>query len=168
MLRLAPQAAVVRTSLLVAPSLPDPTTAWIAAAISAGRGVDLFIDELRCPLAAEDLARQLWELAGLPAAERAGVWHLVGPEAVSRYTLGVLLATHLGLPADGIRAAHSATRPADTEPRPRDLRLTSARADAALRLRARAISDVLADAANSHPVSHHPTGTTAVRSDDRR
>ncbi len=144
-MRLLPRAAVVRTSLLLAPLRPDPTTAWIAEAIRAGHGVDLFVDELRCPMSAEDLATQLWQLAGLPAAERAGVWHLVGPETVSRYTLGVLLATHLGLPTGGIRAAHSAQRHADAEPRPRDLRLTTARADA-LSHRARPISEVLADA----------------------
>jgi len=70
-LRLVPEAAVVRTSLILAPLRPDPTTAWIVDAIQAGRGVDLFVDQLRCPIAVEDLAGQLWELAGLPTSDRA-------------------------------------------------------------------------------------------------
>jgi len=147
-LRLVPEAAVVRTSLILAPLRPDPTTAWIVDAIQAGRGVDLFVDQLRCPIAVEDLAGQLWELAGLPTSDRAGVWHLVGPEALSRYTLGLLLARQLGLPAHGIRPGYSSARSGASEPRPRDLRLTAARADAALLRRARPISEVLAGRAS--------------------
>jgi len=152
-LRLVPKAVVIRTSLILAALLPDPMTAWITGGIRAGRGVDLFVDQLRCPIAVEDLAAQVWELAGLPAAERAGVWHLVGPEAVSRYTLGVLLATQLGLPTSAIRPASSTTRSGVSEPGPRDLRLTTARADAVLRHRARPISDVLSDRAPHAPRS---------------
>jgi dTDP-4-dehydrorhamnose reductase len=102
--------------------------------------VRLFTDELRCPTAVEDLAAQLWEVARLPADGRAGVWHLVAPEAVSRYTLGLLLATRHGLNLAGITPVPSASSPV---PRPRDLRLLTARADRELRTRARPISAAL-------------------------
>ncbi|HEX2191029.1 MAG TPA: sugar nucleotide-binding protein, partial [Longimicrobiaceae bacterium] len=115
-----PSAAVVRTSLLLCTDPPDRTTAWLLDALRRGEPVRLFTDELRCPIAADDLAAQLWELAALPAADRAGVWNLVGPEALSRYALGLLVAARWGLDPRGIEPAPSA---ASHAPRPRDLRL---------------------------------------------
>jgi dTDP-4-dehydrorhamnose reductase len=135
-----PDAAVVRTSLLLRADPPDRTTAWVADSLRRGEPLRLFTDELRCPIAADDLAAQLWELAALPPAEREGVWNLVGPEALSRYALGLLIAARYGLDPGGIVPAPSAASPA---PRPRDLRMTTARADAALRTRARGASEVM-------------------------
>lgn len=135
-----PGAAVVRTSLIVRADPPDPSSATLLDALRRGEPVRLFTDELRCPTAVEDLAAQVWEVARLPADRRAGVWHLVAPEAVSRYTLGVLLATRHGLSPAGITPVPSASSPV---PRPRDLRLLTARADRELRTRARPISAAL-------------------------
>ncbi|HEX2209018.1 MAG TPA: sugar nucleotide-binding protein [Longimicrobium sp.] len=135
-----PDAAVVRTSLIVRAEPPDRNSAWVLDALRRGDPVRLFTDELRCPVAVEDLAAQLWEAALLPPERRAGVWHLAGPEAVSRYALGVLLALRHGLDAAAITPAPSASAPA---PRPRDLRLLTPRADRELRTRARAVSAVL-------------------------
>jgi dTDP-4-dehydrorhamnose reductase len=131
-----PDAAVVRTSLITEFDPPDPRCAWVADSLRAGRSITLFTDELRCPIAAEDLALQLWELAELSAEERAGIWNLAGPEAVSRYTLGLMIAAHFGLDPSGLQAVPSAASPS---PRPRDLRLLTSRADAALRTRARPV-----------------------------
>ncbi|MEW5927777.1 MAG: sugar nucleotide-binding protein [Gemmatimonadota bacterium] len=136
-----PDAAVVRTSLLLRTDPPDRTTAWVVDSLRRGEPVKLFTDELRCPVAADDLAAQLWELAALPDAEQAGVWNLVGPEALSRYALGLLIAARWELDPRGLVPVPSAASPA---PRPRDLRMTTARADAALRIRARPASAVLA------------------------
>lgn len=135
-----PDAAVVRTSLIVSAEPPDRGSAWVLDALRRGERPPLFTDELRCPIAVEDLAAQLWELAALPADRRGGVWHLAGPEAVSRYALGVLLALRAGLDPRGIEPRPSA---ASSAPRPRDLRLLTARADAALSTRARPVSTVL-------------------------
>lgn len=136
-----PDAAVVRTSILLRCDPPDRTTAWLLEALRRGEPARLFTDELRCPIAVDDLAAQLWELAALPAAGRAGVWNLVGPEALSRYAMGLLVAARWGLDPGGIVPVPSGASPS---PRPRDLRLTTARADAALRTRARPASSVLA------------------------
>jgi dTDP-4-dehydrorhamnose reductase len=137
-----PRAAVVRTSLIVRTHpTPDPISAWVADALRSGEPLRLFVDELRCPIAVEDLAAQLWELAALPAEARSGFWHLAGPEAVSRYTLGVLVARRLGADADAIIPARS--RGAGLQ-RPRDLRLLTTRADRELHSRPRAIGEVLA------------------------
>lgn len=135
-----PDAAVIRTSLIVRAEPPDRNSAWVLDALRRGEPVRLFTDELRCPIAVEDLAAQLWEIAMLPPGARAGVWHLAGPEAVSRYALGVLLALRNGLDPSAIVPALSAFAPA---PRPRDLRLLTRRADRELRTRARPVSAVL-------------------------
>lgn len=135
-----PAAAVVRTSLITQLDPPDPRCAWVADSLRAGRPVTLFVDEMRCPILVEDLAAQLWEIAALAPHERAGVWNLGGPEAVSRYTLGVLIAAHAGLDPAGITAAPSSDSPS---PRPRDLRLTTARADRQLSTRARPVGAAL-------------------------
>ena len=137
-----PRAAVVRTSLIVRADPPDRGSAWVVDALRRGQPVRLFTDELRCPVAVEDLAAQIWEMVSLPEDRRAGVWHLAGPEALSRYALGVLVALRHGLDPSAIVPAPSAASPS---PRPRDLRLLTPRADRELRARARPVSAVLFD-----------------------
>jgi dTDP-4-dehydrorhamnose reductase len=137
-----PGAAVVRTSLITRFAPLDPASARIADTLREGKPLPLFVDELRCPIAVDDLARQIWEIAALPAGERGGVWHLAGPEAVSRYALGLLVAAYEGLDPAGITPALGAS---STTRRPRDLRLLTARADRALATRARPVSALLTD-----------------------
>lgn len=138
-----PAAAVVRTSLITAFDPPDPRTAWVASGLRGEAPITLFVDEIRCPIFVDDLAAQLWEIAALPFGARGGVWHLAGPEALSRFALGSLIATALRLPTDRLRWGVGRDSP---EPRPRDLRLLTPRADAALATRARPISVVAAEA----------------------
>jgi dTDP-4-dehydrorhamnose reductase len=135
-----PAAAVVRTSLITSLEPLDPRCAWVANALRSGEPITLFTDELRCPIAVDDLARQIRELTALPSEQQGGVWHLAGPEALSRYTLGVLIAAHQGLDPSGLTPALSASSPS---PRPRDLRLLTTRADSLLATRAWPISSLL-------------------------
>jgi dTDP-4-dehydrorhamnose reductase len=137
-----PTTAIVRTSLLTEFAPLDPRSAWVADSLRSGTPIKLFVDELRCPIAPDDLARQLWEIAALPEEERRGIWHLVGPEAISRYALGLLIAAHQGLAPSGITPAFSREHPL---PRPRDLRLLTTRAERQLMTVARPISSVMAD-----------------------
>jgi dTDP-4-dehydrorhamnose reductase len=120
-----PDAAIVRTSLVCSADPLDPRSAWVVDTLRAGERLRLFTDEVRCPVRVDDLARMLWDLVALPRPQRAGPWHLVGPEALSRHDLGVLLARAFGLDPAGITAARSAD---EDQPRPRDLRLTAERA----------------------------------------
>ncbi|MDQ4075226.1 MAG: sugar nucleotide-binding protein [Chloroflexota bacterium] len=136
-----PSAAVVRTSLITELEPLDPRSGWVASSLREGKPISLFVDELRCPIVPDDLARQLWELSELPPNERSGVWHLAGPEAISRYALGLLIAAHEGLDPSGITPAYSRDWPT---PRPRDLRLLTTRADQILTTRARPISALAA------------------------
>jgi dTDP-4-dehydrorhamnose reductase len=141
-----PEAPVVRTSLITEFDPLDVRSAWVANALRAGEPITLFVDEIRCPIAPEDLARQLWEVAALPAGGRGGIWHLAGPEAISRYSLGLLIAAHEGLDSSGITPGFSANLPG---PRPRDVRLLTARADQTLTTRARPISALAITAAGA-------------------
>lgn len=136
-----PKAAIVRTSLIIRPDPPDRTTGWVLQGLRNGTPVRLFTDELRCPIAVEDLAGQLWEVAALPGAERGGMWNLAGPEAISRYALGLLIARRFALDPAGIIPGRHAESPS---PRPRDLRLLTTRADRSLGTKARPVSLVLA------------------------
>ena len=139
----APDAAIARTSLIVRADPPDALTARLVESLRAGEPSRLYVDELRCPIFVEDLARQLWEIAALPAPRREGVWNLVGPEAVSRFTIGTLIARRFGLDAALLIPALNAAHPA---PRPRDLRLLTLRADRELTTRARTIAAALVPA----------------------
>ena len=133
-----PGAALVRTSLIVGTDPPDRSSAGLVAALRRGERPTLFVDELRCPIHVRDLGAQIWEMAGVE--DRAGVWNLAGPEALSRFALGMLIARRAGVDAGAIAPALNR---ALSSPRPRDLRLITARADARLVRRARPISEAL-------------------------
>lgn len=121
-----PDAAIVRTSLLLTPETLDPRTQFVADALRAGRPVDLYVDEIRMPVHRDDLADAIWRLVAQDRDSRAGVWHLVGDIALSRLDLGHLVRDAVGGDAALLRSVRS---PRDTDdPRPRDLRLTCARA----------------------------------------
>jgi dTDP-4-dehydrorhamnose reductase len=122
-----PDAAIVRTSLVCSADPLDPRSAWVVDSLRSGEPITLFTDEVRCPVRADDLALMLWDLVALDRADRAGPWHLVGPEPMSRHALGVLLAETHGLDPAGLTATHSRDLP---DPRPRDLTLTAERAAA--------------------------------------
>lgn len=121
----SPGAVVVRTSLIIAPDGTDPTSAWAIDRLRAGERVTFFDDEFRAPIFVDDLASQIWEIVGLDVAERAGVWHLVGPERLSRVDVGRVLCERFGLDDSLIDVAGAASM---GEPRPRDVTLISERA----------------------------------------
>lgn len=141
-----PAAAVVRASLITSFDPPDPRTAWIVRGLTGDAPLTLFVDEIRSPILRDDLVAQVIEICALPADRRGGIWHLAGPEALSRYAIGTLVAATLRLPTDKLRAGHS---PRGATTRPRDIRLLTGRADAALSHRARPISEAAAAAAGS-------------------
>lgn len=119
-----PDACITRTSLVVDPDLPDRATAGLFGAVRAGSGPTLFVDEIRSPIRAVDLARSLWALVLLERDERSGIWHLPGPEALSRMQLGRRLLAAAGLDPAAVRAGSVADHP---DPRPADLTLRSER-----------------------------------------
>lgn len=99
-----PGAALVRTSLIVsggrgALSRHERTCLDLATGAATGA---LFTDEIRCPVAVDDLAAALVALA---ATDHAGVLNVAGPEALSRHDLGVRVATRHGLDPAAVPAS---------------------------------------------------------------
>jgi dTDP-4-dehydrorhamnose reductase len=88
-----PGAALVRTSLIVGDEQSKQVRLCLDMITGTATGA-LFSDEVRCPVAVQDLASAVLELA---AGDFAGIINVAGPDAVSRVELGVLVAQRYGL-----------------------------------------------------------------------
>ncbi len=137
--RLAPQAAIVRTSLINRLDPPDRITAWIVDSLRTGTPITLFTDEIRSPVWVDDLAAALLELA---LNDFAGVINVAGTQSLSRYEMGERLARHLALDASTIRAGLSLS---SDLPRPRNCTLDVRLAQRLLRTRLRSYDEGLGD-----------------------
>jgi dTDP-4-dehydrorhamnose reductase len=121
-----PSAAVARVALVVGRGHGPRGTASesVAWALGAGGTVRLFADEYRTPVDPESVAGGV---ALLLERGGAGIFHLGGPERLSRLELGLRVARALGLPSRGIESAPQAHYPGP-DPRPADTSLDSRRA----------------------------------------
>jgi dTDP-4-dehydrorhamnose reductase len=129
----APGATLVRTSLIYGgPARPDGPPDRMAR----DPGVAHYVDELRCPIQVDDLARALLELCELDVA---GPLHVAGAEGLSRREFAALLAGH------DVRSA------AAPPGRPLDCRLDSSRARALLRSPLPGVRDVVGRRAADRP-----------------
>ncbi|MGW6009215.1 sugar nucleotide-binding protein [Streptomyces sp. NPDC055210] len=109
---------VIHTSLIVGDGGSHDERAVHELAANEREGI-LFTDDIYCPLHVADLAAGLWKLA---ASKEAGVFHLAGTDALSRYSLGVLIARRDGIAPSSLPAG----RRADTRlPGALDVRLDS-------------------------------------------
>ena len=86
-----PRHSVVRISLNggASPTGDRGFNEEMRRAWQAGRILNLFRDEYRCPMAAVVTARAIWELA---AQNTPGLYHLAGSERLSRWQIGQLIA----------------------------------------------------------------------------
>jgi dTDP-4-dehydrorhamnose reductase len=129
-----PSAVLVRTSLIVGARSKHVT---MALDLAAGRRTGaLFTDEYRCPVAVEDLAGAVLELA---ASEHAGLLNVAGPEVLSRADLGRLAAVRHGL--DPARIPTGTIAASGLGARPARVVLDSSRAASLLRTRLRPASE---------------------------
>jgi dTDP-4-dehydrorhamnose reductase len=138
-----PAALIVRTSLIYGAARPGPHEQLVLDALAGKADLAFFTDELRCPIAVDDLARALLELA---PTDRAGRLHIAGPDVVSRYEFARLVAAAHGHEPARLRSASSAT--SDIR-RPRNCALDSSLAQRALRTRLRGVRDVLSQSAEN-------------------
>jgi dTDP-4-dehydrorhamnose reductase len=99
---LCPDAAIIRTSLIYGFAPPDPRTLWVLDSLRQKQPITLFTDELRSPVWVDQLATALLELANNGRASMAGVWHIAGPQPLSRYQFGERLARSYGLDPAGL------------------------------------------------------------------
>lgn len=118
-----PDAVIVRTSLIYGGAEPSNHE---RTAIDPGK--TFYQDEIRCPVAAPDLAAALLELAARP--DITGPLHVAGADAVSRLEFARLIA------GDQVRGA---PRPPG---RPGDLRLDCSSAHALLETRLRGVREI--------------------------
>jgi dTDP-4-dehydrorhamnose reductase len=124
---LDPTAVIARTSLILGDG--DSQHESMVRDLATGRRDGLlFTDDVRCPVHVADLASALMELA---ASERAGIHHVAGADAVSRYALGLLIAHREGLDPAALRAGRMGI------PGPVDVRLDSTRTQQVLRTQLR-------------------------------
>jgi len=139
-----PAAAIVRTSLIIGDA--ESRQVRLCLDLLTGRlpGA-LFSDEIRCPMAVEDLAAATLELA---ASDYAGLLNVAGPDAVSRVELGELVAARYGLDP----AIMPVSTIADSgQVRPGQVRLDSSRAAGLLRIPLRGVRELLGG--GSRPLS---------------
>lgn len=129
-------AVIARTSLIAGDGDSKHET-LVHDLVSGAKAGVLFTDEIRCPVHVADLAAALLELAAGPYE---GIFHVAGPDAVSRYEIGELVADRDGLDR---AALPSGLRAATGRPGPLDVRLDSTRTQARLTVRLRGAREFL-------------------------
>lgn len=136
---ICPDAVIARPSLIWGLDPIDRQTRWLVEATRNGQPVTLFTDEFRCPTYVHDLAEALLELAARP--DLHGPINLVGPQAFSRWDFGVKLLTALNIPLTPNVMARTVKESGLV--RPRNLTLTTERAQRELKTRLRSVDEVL-------------------------
>lgn len=112
-----PQAYILRTALMYGSNaFGDPASflAWTLDALRRRQELLLYTNQFRTPLYAPDVARAIKALLAIPAP--GGVYHLAGPERLSRHDIGLRIADFWQLPIDTIQPT--------TIPRPAPLTAT--------------------------------------------
>lgn len=129
-----PNAVIVRLPLIISVEPEDHILAGIRFGHENGTPSVWFSDEMRQPAYAEELCRAIWDIASVPPETRTGVWHLPGPESLSRYEIADRAVDAVGVGVGvGVGVDRSSIVPALTPlaaHRPRDLILTGDRAKA--------------------------------------
>ncbi|MEM9909077.1 MAG: NAD(P)-dependent oxidoreductase [Cyanobacteria bacterium P01_D01_bin.44] len=121
-----PAAVICRMPLMFGAATPTAQSflQGFVSTLQAGKPLSLFTDEFRTPAAATDAAAGLLLAVTHPGS---GLWHLGGPERLSRYEFGQRMVKAWGLDSTLLKAC----RQADVSmaaPRPADVSLSSAKA----------------------------------------
>ncbi|MEV6847578.1 sugar nucleotide-binding protein [Actinoplanes sp. NPDC051411] len=132
-----PLAALIRTSLILGHGTGQHERLVHDLASGRAQGA-LFTDMVRMPVHVDDLAGALLEVAATPYA---GVLNVAGPEAVSRYDLGLLVAARDGLDPQSLPSSTIAGSGLNLA---RDVRLNCDRARSLLTVRLRGAREFLA------------------------
>lgn len=112
---------------------PVPFGNFFAAtleSLAAGRPVDLFVDQFRTPLLSDDVGRAVSAWIGMEKRP-TGLFHLAGPDRLSRHEMGLILAKELGVSEELVRPVEMAEGFA-----PRDVSLAAGRIEPSLGIRA--------------------------------
>ena len=131
---IVPAAVVARTSLMRIGGGASQHERRAHALASGEITGALFTDDIRCPVHVTDLAAALLELA---ESDDAGIHHIAGADAISRYELGTLIAARDGLDVTALPSGQRADGPVD-------IRLDCTRTQQKLRTRLRGAREFLA------------------------
>jgi dTDP-4-dehydrorhamnose reductase len=142
LLPLAQGLSIVRTSLILSMEPMSRHIRWIVETARRGQQLNLFVDELRCPIWGDELAAALIELA---QTDHHGLLHIAGPEVTNRYRLGQFLADRYQLDPRLLVPASSA---ASGLHRPLDCSLDSRRAYSLLSTKIHGVSHRFGQEAN--------------------
>jgi dTDP-4-dehydrorhamnose reductase len=145
-----PRAAVVRVALVLGRGHGPRGSASeaIAWALQSGRRLRLFSDQYRSPV---DAASVAGAAAALLRGTQTGVFHLGGPERLSRHQLGLRVARVLGHDASLIDEARQADQPPGV-PRPLDVSLDSGRARRELGYHPRPLEEAVREGRREPPL----------------
>jgi dTDP-4-dehydrorhamnose reductase len=138
---IAPQAVIVRTSLIYGLTEIDRGTAGFAERLKAGRPLVLFNDVIRQPIWIESLIAALLKLSNL---DFAGTLNVVGRQALTREEFGRRMLDWWQVNSRGLLQSGQAV--AISSAIPLDLRLTWAKAEELLQMRFPGVDEVLAEA----------------------
>ncbi|UCE62654.1 MAG: SDR family oxidoreductase [Nitrospirota bacterium] len=115
---LFPKAAIVRTSLMYGMDPVDHQSRWLLDGLNKGQTIQLFTDEIRCPIWIHTLTECLLELTRM---DFSGMLNIAGPDPLTRWEFGLgILALHNRTPTERIVPS---TRAEAGLIRPRDLTL---------------------------------------------
>ena len=115
---------IVRTSLIYDFTPDNRQVSWMLDRIRAGETVPLFVDEIRQPIWAWNLAEILLELA---AGDLKGILNAAGPRPLSRWDYGSALLRALGYDPEKVARPVYAAEIAPGRPRDCTLRLDRVR-----------------------------------------
>lgn len=138
-----PTAAIVRTSLIYGLHEIDRGTSGFAKHLKAGRPLLLFRDVLRQPVWIESLATALLKLA-FEVVDFAGILNVVGNQVMSREAFGRRMLEWWQV--EERHLAQSGLAADLPHPLPLDLRLSTAKAEKALKMSFPSVDEVLARA----------------------
>lgn len=138
-----PSAVIARIALVAGRGHgPKATsTEQVVQALAAGRSPRLYTDEYRTPVDAESVADAV---ARLVTGSASGLFHLGGPERLSRYQLGLRVAAAFGLRPDAVVPALQRDHPG-LERRAPDVSLDSTRARRELGWQPRPVDQAIRD-----------------------
>ncbi len=139
-----PRHTIIRTSLNggVSPAGNRGFNEELRLAWQARKATRLFVDEFRSPIPATVTARAVWELV---LKRATGIYHVAGAERLSRHDIGGLIAARW--PELKPRLEAASLRDYAGAPRPPDVSLNCARAQALLPFRLPGLAEWLA----THP-----------------
>lgn len=85
---------IVRTSLIITLEPMGHQVWWIVNSLNNNQALNLFVDEYRSPIFAQDLTRAILELS---ETDYRGIINIAGPEVLNRYDLAKKIAKHFKL-----------------------------------------------------------------------